>query len=77
MLRLAIFCSRISSTDFSLNSSWLDTVILCSFSLSWMSDLEFLRSYRVVSSLCDCWMALFTSARSILETISNVFSGMD
>ena len=41
-----------------------------------MLDFESLRSKRVVISFIACWMAFETSCRSILLTMSKVFSGM-
>src|SRR5579859_4650387 len=40
-------------------------------------DFESLRSKRVLTSFIACWMALATSARSILLTISKLLSGME
>src|ERR1017187_8790575 len=40
-------------------------------------DFESFRSKRVLTSFVACWMALATSARSILLTISKLLSGMD
>src|SRR5580658_7517380 len=40
-------------------------------------DFESFRSKRVPTSFVACWMALATSARSILLTISKLLSGME
>ena len=64
-----------SFTAFSLYSS-IECSTMASLPSSSMLDFESFRSKRVWISFSACWMALETSCRSILLTMSKVFSGM-
>src|SRR5579862_903832 len=64
-----------SLTDFNLYSS-IECSTIASFPSSSILDLESFKSKRVCTSFDACWMALDTSSRSILLTMSKVFSGM-
>src|ERR1700682_91215 len=73
--RLASFCCRMSLTDFNLYSS-IECRTIASLPSNSILDLESFKSNRVCTSFDACWMALETSSRSILLTMSKVFSGM-
>ena len=63
-------------TAFSLNSSWLASRILLSFSLSSIEERLSFKSKRCWISLMACCTALLTSGRSIFETMSKLLSGI-
>ena len=65
-----------SFTAFILNSS-AECNMMASVPSIAICDFESFRSKRVVTSFIACWIALFTSARSILLTISKLLSGME
>src|SRR5208283_537263 len=65
-----------SLIDLSLNSS-AECRMMASLPSSAIWDFESFRSKRVVISFMACWMALETSWRSILLTISKVLSGIE
>src|SRR5260370_6583646 len=74
--RLTSFCWKTSFTAFILISS-AECSMMASVPSIAIWDFESFRSKRVLTSFIACWMALATSARSILLTISKLLSGME